>query len=129
MASSSKKSTSSGASERKNAAYSLKRAAPSKPIATPDPFLVEEVEVESSLEPVKRKEIMMTKELEPTPSKIALSDPFPSGSKDVRIPQTRVVLESEMTQALSESLSMAVLKGGSFDDIAREALCAAEKVI
>ena len=98
VASSTKKTTSSGVSTKKEAASSSKRPALCKPTVVSAPSSTEKVEVEFSPEPVKRKnEKMMIKELEPAASKVAPSDPSPSGSKDVPIPQTRVVPESEMT--------------------------------
>ena len=76
----------------------------------------------------RKKKKMLTKELEPAPSKVAPSDPSLSESKKVLIPHTQVVPESEMTQALLEASSMIVPKGGSFDDVAREALKVAEEI-
>ena len=50
-----------------------------KPAAIPAPSSTEEVEVESSLEPMKRKKKKTeTKELEPTSARVAPSDPSPS---------------------------------------------------
>ena len=79
--SSTKKSTSSGASKLEEAASSK---ALLKPAAVPAPSSREAVEVESSPKPVKRiKKKTTTKELEPASSKIAPSDPHPSRREDV----------------------------------------------
>ena len=60
---------------------------------------------------------------------MAFLDPPPSGSEDVPTSQTRVITESEKVQALSEAPSTTGPDGGSFDDVAREALRAAKEII
>ena len=84
VASSTKKSTSFGDSKNKEASSSSKRPTPCKPADVPALTSTEAVEVESSPKPVKRKKKKTTtKELEPTSSKVAPSDPPPYGRVDV----------------------------------------------
>ena len=56
-------------------------------------------------------------------------DPHPSGSEDVLTSQSGVFPKSEKSQALLEALSTTVPEGGSFEDVAREALKAVEEII
>ena len=77
----------------------------------------------------KKKKKSKTKDSEPTPSKIAPFDPHPSGSEDIPISHTGVLLESKNSQVPLEAPSTMAPEGSSFDEVAREALKAAEKVI
>ena len=108
---SSSKSTSFGALKRKKAPSSPKKTASSTPTAMLDPISTEEVEVNSSLELLKRKKKKAkTKGSEPAPSKTAPTDPPPSRSKDVLAPP------------------MSAPMGLSFEEVARESLKDTEEV-
>ena len=85
VASSMKNSTSSGVLKKNEAASSSKRPALCKPAVVPAPYSTEAVEVESFPKPIKKKKKKTTtKELEPTFSKVAPSDPPPSVRKNVQ---------------------------------------------
>ena len=56
-------------------------------------------------------------------------DPHPSGSEDVLTSQSGVFPKSEKSQALLEALSTTVPEGGSFEDVARNALKPVEGII
>ena len=100
VASSNKKFSSFGASKKMEATSSSKRPAPPKPAYIPAPIPMEEVEVESCPELVKRKKKKKkteTKELESASMKVALSDPSPYGRENVSTTQARVIPEFETT--------------------------------
>ena len=124
VASSPKKSTSSEAPKIKKAASSPNKPASSRPVATAI-LSTEEVEGEPSPEPLKRKK-RRTETSESTPLKMAPSDPPPSRSEDVPAPWTKVVLEK--SRVPPESSWTTVPEGGSFHEVTREALKAAEEL-
>ena len=59
---------------------------------------------------------------------MALFDPHPSGSEDIPISYTGVPPESKNSQVPPEAPSTMAPEGSSFDEVAREALKAAEEI-
>ena len=122
------KSTSTGPPKRKKAASSSKRHASSTSVAAPNLSKTDEVEEveEPSPVPLKKRRKSRT-ELEPTPE-VALMDLHPSRSEDVPTSWTGIASEFENSQVPLEAPSTTAYEGNSFDEVAREALKAAEEI-